>query len=103
EAVVEQALELWPASHPLYSTLARMRFLRGEGENSTSPLEDAWSNRPSDIGLRLVIADSQHRAGMRERARDTLEHAIRLAPDTPALLSAYGVILDELNQPEEGL
>ncbi|WP_135210215.1 tetratricopeptide repeat protein [Vitreimonas flagellata] len=103
EAVIEQALELWPASHPLYSTLARMRFLRGEGENSTAPLEDAWANRPSDIGLRLVIADSLHRAGLRERARDTLEHAIRMAPDTPALLSAYGIVMDELNQPEEGL
>lgn len=103
ETLIEQALELWPASHPLYSTLARMRFLRGEGENSTAPLEDAWSNRPSDIGLRLVIADSLHRAGLRERARDTLEHANRLAPDTPALLSAYGVVLDELNQAEEGL
>lgn len=97
------AVEQWPGSGPLHGALARIRWLRGEGEKCTAMMEDAWANRPSDIGLRLVSADALHRGGHREKALATLEQALRLAPDAPALLSAYGVVLDELDKPEQGL
>lgn len=103
EDAAVQSVEQWPGSGALHGALARMRWLRGDGENCTALMEDAWSNRPSDVSLRLVCADALHRGGHREKALRTLEQALLLAPDVPALLSAYGIVLDELDRPEEGL
>ncbi|MBC7768785.1 MAG: tetratricopeptide repeat protein [Phycisphaerales bacterium] len=104
EQVGEQAIQMWPGATALHSTLARMRWLRGEGEKCTALSEDEvlW-RRPSDLALRLACADALHRGGHLEKALAVLEEALRFAPDSPALLSAKGVVLDEMDRHAEGL
>ena len=100
ESIAEQAVQLWPGSTALHSTLARMRWLRGEGEKCTAVAEaELLWRRPTDMALRLACADALHRGGHPQKALQALEEALRLAPDSPGLLSARGVILDELERP----
>jgi tetratricopeptide (TPR) repeat protein len=102
--VAEQAVQLWPGSTALHSTLARMRWLRGEGEKCTAIAEaELLWRRPTDMALRLACADALHRGGHPQRALQALEEALRLAPDSPGLLSARGVILDELDRSLDAL
>lgn len=104
EQVGEQAIQLWPGSTQLHGALARMRWLRGEGENCTA-IADAellW-RRPSDIALRLTCADALHRGGHHQKALAAIEEALRFAPEAPAVLTAYGIVLDELDRPRDAL
>jgi tetratricopeptide (TPR) repeat protein len=103
EMIAEKGVELWPGSAPLHTALARIRWARGEGEKCTAAIEEALQGRPSDINLRLTCADVLHRGRHFDKARRVLEEALMLAPDAPALLSAYGMVLDEMDEPEEGL
>lgn len=103
ETTLAQALESWPGSVGLHATLARMRFLRGEGENCVAHTEAEIARRPRDLQLRLACADALHRAGFLPKALRVLEEATRLAPDAPALLTAFGIVLDELDRPRDGL
>ena len=104
EAVAEQAVQLWPGSTQLHGALARMRWLRGEGENCTAVAEaELLWRRPSDLALRLTCADILHRGGHLQKAFASVNEALRFAPDAPALLSASGVILDELDRPRDAL
>jgi Flp pilus assembly protein TadD len=103
EIVAEKGVELWPGSAPLHTALARIRWSRGEGEKCTAAIEEALQNRPSDINLRLTCADVLHRGRHFSKALRVLEEALMLAPEAPALLSAYGIVLDELERPEDGL
>ncbi|MEZ5996231.1 MAG: putative 2OG-Fe(II) oxygenase [Hyphomonadaceae bacterium] len=103
EAAAEQGVERWPGSTTLHGALARMRWLRGEGEGCVSSLEAAIAERPSDMALRLACADALHRGAHPQKAFKVLDEALRLAPDTPALLTAMGVVLDELERPLDGL
>lgn len=104
ESIAEQAVQLWPGSTALHSTLARMRWLRGEGEKCTAVAEaELLWRRPTDMALRLACADALHRGGHPQKALQALEEALRLAPDSPGLLSARGVILDELERPIDAL
>lgn len=104
EQVGEQAVQMWPGSTALHGALARMRWLRGEADKCAAFAEDEllW-RRPSDLALRLACADALHRGGHLDRALDVLDHAIRIAPDSPALLSAKGIVLDEMDRPDEAL
>jgi len=104
ETVAEQAIQQWPGSTALHGLLARVRWLRGEGENCTalSEAELLW-RRPSDLALRLTCADALHRGGHLTKALSVLEDALRYAPDSPPLVSATGVVLDELDRPADGL
>lgn len=104
ETLAEEAAQTWPDVTILHSTLARIRWLRGEGEKCTefSEAELLW-RRPSDMALRLACADVLHRGGHFQKAMQVLEEARRFAPDSPAILSALGVMLDELDRPKEGL
>jgi tetratricopeptide (TPR) repeat protein len=103
ETLGEEALARWPGNVTLHATVARMRFLRGEGQKSVALMEAEIARRPNDLSLRLTCADALHRAQLLPHAAQVLEAAIRLAPDTPALLTAFGVILDELDRPRDGL
>lgn len=103
EAVAQKGVELWPQVTALQAALSRMRWLAGEGENCTMFNEAAIAQRPHDLALRLACADSLHRGGHPQKALRILDDALRLAPDTPALLTAKGVVLDELDRPLDGL
>jgi tetratricopeptide (TPR) repeat protein len=103
EAVAAKGVELWPGSSPLHAALARMRWLRGEGENCVAATEAAIRERPKDLGLRLTLADALHRGGYPQKALDVLNGVLRAAPDTLPVLTGVGVILDELNRPLDGL
>ncbi len=103
EAIAERGITLWPGSAVLHTTLARMRWLRGERENCTAWLEAEIGRRPRDLNLRLACADALHRGKHLQKALNVLNEALRLAPDTPALLSAAAVVLDELDRPRDGL
>jgi Flp pilus assembly protein TadD len=103
ENVLEQSVVQFSEVMALHNHLARMRALRGEGPNATKFMEAEIQRRPQDIGLRMACADALHRADQPMKALRVLEEALRLAPDTPALLTAYGIVLEELDRPEEGL
>lgn len=104
EKVAEQAVQMWAGSAALHAALARIRWLRGEGEKCTAFAEEEllW-RRPSDLALRLTCADVLHRGGHHQKALLALEEALRFSPDSPGLLSAMGVILDELERPLDAL
>lgn len=103
ETVAMQGVELWPQVTTLQSTLSRIRMLAGQGDRSVAANEAAIKARPSDLALRLACADALHRGGHNAKALNVLDEALRLAPDTPALLTAMGVVLDELDRPLDGL
>jgi tetratricopeptide (TPR) repeat protein len=103
ETLAEKGVELWPQVTALHGALSRMRWLRNEGENCVAFNEKAISDRPNDLSLRLACADALHRGGHAQKALQVLDEALRLAPDTPALLTAAGVVLDELDRPLDGL
>lgn len=103
EAIIVEALKHWPGVGTLHSALARMRWLRGEGEDCTAPTEAVLLDRPDDVGLYLVCADALHRGGHDQKAERILMHAHTRLPDTPSVLTALGIVLDQLNRPEEGL
>ncbi len=103
ETVLEQGVKLFPGNVALQSTLARVRWLRGEGENATAVMEASIAQRPNDLSLRLACADVLHRGLHHPKALRTLHDALTLAPDTPQLLTAYGIVLDELDRPRDGL
>jgi len=102
--VGEQAVQMWPGSTTLHGALARMRWLRGEGDKCAQLIEEEvlW-RRPSDLALRLAAADALHRGGHLEKALAVLEDALRFAPSSPALVSAKGIVLDEMDRSAEGL
>lgn len=103
EAALEAGLEKWPNSTALHTALARVRALRGDADNATARLEEQIAARPQDVGLRLACIDALHRAGRYDKALEVTNSALALAPDHQALLTAHGVMLDELGQPAEGL
>jgi Flp pilus assembly protein TadD len=103
EAVLERGVAQWPASIPLHTTLARVRWLRGEGERATALAEAEIERRPTDLALRLAVADALHRGVHHQRALRVLADALQAAPENPAVLTAFGIILDELDRPLDGL
>jgi tetratricopeptide (TPR) repeat protein len=103
DAIAQEALKSFPGAVSLHATLARIRALAGAGEVCVAHIEAAIAQRPRDLHLRLACADSLHRAGLLPKAARVLEEALALAPDAPALLTAYGIVLDELDRPGEGL
>lgn len=103
ERVLEQAIGVWNNAVTLHGPLARMRWLRGEGEDCTTYLEAEIAKRPQDLALRLSAADALHRGRHLEKALRTLFDAIQVAPDNLALLTAYGILLDEVERTEDGL
>ncbi len=103
ETAAEEAIKLWPGSVSLHATLARMRFLRGEGDKCVALAEAEIARRPRDLQLRLACADALHRSGLLPQALKVLDEALQLAPDAPALLTALGIVLDELDRPRDGL
>ena len=102
ETLLERAVQDWPSA-ALHGALARMRLLRGEGEAATGPLEAEIAKNPGDISLWLACADALHRGRQYVKAVRILDLALRQAPDTPALLTAFGFVLDELDRPEDAL
>lgn len=102
EALLERAVQAWPNA-ALHGALARMRMLRGEGEAATGPLEAEIAKSPEDLSLWLACADALHRGKQYTKALRILDLALRQAPDTPALLTAFGFVLDELDRPEDAL
>lgn len=103
EELAVKAVELWPQVPALHGVLSRIRWLNGAGENCVAANEQAIRERPKDLALRLACADALHRGGHLQKALGVLDEALRLAPDTPALLTAAGVVLDELERPADGL
>jgi Flp pilus assembly protein TadD len=103
EALAEKGVATWPNAVLLHGALARMRFLRGEGEKCTAHTEAQLAKRPGDLALRLACADALHRAKLYPRAHAILVEGLKLTPEAPALLTALGIILDELNRPVDGL
>lgn len=103
EEVLEKGVATWPASLQLHSALARARTLRGEGEKATAFAEAEIARRPDDIQLRLAVADALHRGKHHQRALQILADALQVAPNSASVLTAFGIILDELDRPLDGL
>ncbi|MFT3726601.1 MAG: tetratricopeptide repeat protein [Terricaulis sp.] len=103
EQTLQQGVAQFPNVIALHNHLARIRALRGEGPNATAFMEAEITRRPQDIGLRMACADALHRAKQPAKALRVVEEALARAPDSPALLTAYGIVLEELNRGDEGL
>jgi Flp pilus assembly protein TadD len=103
EEVLEQGVGKWPTSLQLHTALARVRALRGEGEKATAFAEAEIERRPDDIPLRLAAADALHRGKHHQRALQILADALKVAPNSAPVLTAFGIILDELDRPLDGL
>jgi tetratricopeptide (TPR) repeat protein len=103
EAIGARGVKHWPGALAIHGALARMRMLRGEGENATALLDAEIAKRPRELSLRLACADILHRGHLLPKALRQLEEALALAPDAPALLTAAGIVLDDLGRTEEGL
>lgn len=103
EGVLETALGAWPDSTALHTAFARMRLLRGEGEDCAVLMEAEIADEPENLAMRLACADALHRGRFHARALSVLEAGLAVTPDAPALYTAYGFVLDELNRSEEGL
>ncbi len=103
EQTLADAVVHYPDALALHTNLARMRQLRGEGESATALMEADIARRPGDLSLRLSCADILHRGKHHQKALRILEQALAAAPDSPQLLTAYGIVLDELDRPDEGL
>ncbi|MBY0565229.1 MAG: tetratricopeptide repeat protein [Hyphomonadaceae bacterium] len=104
ETVAERAVQQWPGSTVLHGALARIRWLRGEGEGCAAAMEaELLWRRPSDIALRMACADALHRGGHIEKALKALEEALRYAPENPVVMTAYAIMLDELDRPRDAL
>lgn len=101
ESVLESAADVWGGAAALQGALARMRWLRGEKERATARLEQEIERRPSDLSLRLMCADVLHRGGHDAKALQILDESLRVAPDHPSLLTARGIVLDELTRFDE--
>lgn len=101
EKVLEECIKYWPQTNAAYLLLARMRELRGLGEECAEPFEQALAERPNDFNLRLMCADFLHRNGYSARARMVLEAAP--PPVTPQMLTALGIVLDGLGLSKDGL
>lgn len=101
ETVLEECIKYWPQTNAAYLLLARMRELRGLGEECAEPFEKALAERPEDFNLRLMCADFLHRNGFSQRARKVLEAAP--PPVTPQLLTALGIVLDGLGKNRDAL
>lgn len=102
ETLLEKAVQTWPNA-ALHGALARMRILRGEGDAATGPLEEEIVKNPGDVSLWLACADALHRGRRYVKAQRILDLALQEAPDTPALLTAFGFVLDELDRPMDAL
>ncbi|MGE0596928.1 MAG: putative 2OG-Fe(II) oxygenase [Hyphomonadaceae bacterium] len=103
ESVLDQTVAHWPSAGAAHAALARMRWLRGEGEKCTRAIEEELQRRPDDASLYLVCADALHRGHHEAKALRILEQALTRVSPTPGLLTAMGIVLDELDRPEEGL
>ncbi len=103
EAKLESALERWPTDTTLHSLLARLRWLRGCGEQSTELLERAITRFPAELQLRLVAANALRNAGLLDKALKLLEDGLRTAPRSVGFLTSLGVVLDDLDRPSEAL
>ncbi len=103
EAVGERAVKQWPGAIAIHGALARMRLLRGEGENCTALLDAEIAKRPRDLSLRLACADILHRGQLLPKALRHLQEALTISAEAPALLTAAGIVLDELGRTDEGL
>lgn len=103
EAVLEQGVEKWPSSLALQTALARVRALRGEGDKATAIAEAEIKKRPDDIGLRLAVADALYRGKHHQRAAQVLADALQVAPHNTSVLTAFGIVLDELDRSLDGL
>jgi hypothetical protein len=53
--------------------------------------------------LRLVAADLLRNSGRADRALKLLEPGLALAPESPAILTSVGVLLDDLDRPRDAL
>lgn len=103
EIVAEQGVVRWPGVGALQGLLAHIRWLRGEGADCTLLLEAEIAKRPQDLALRLTCAEVLHRGGHLQKALSVLNDALTLAPDSPPLLNAASVVLDELDRSGEAL
>jgi Flp pilus assembly protein TadD len=103
EAVLEQAIGHWRGNVRAHSALARMRWLRGAGDESTALIEAAVAERPQDLPLRLVCADLINRGGDKPRAAAMLEEGLKLAPGSSTFMTSLGIVYDEMGRIEEGL
>lgn len=103
EAVLEHGVRKWPTSIPLHSALARVRALRGESETATAVAEAEIAKHPHDVALRLAVADALHRGKHHQRALQVLADALQIAPHNPSILTAFGIVLDELDRSIDGL
>ncbi len=103
ETQLELGLQRWPLDEALHRSVIRLRWLSGCGESSTARLERTIVAYPRELQLRLLAADALRNAGFLERALETLQGGLQLAPQSVGFLTSIGVVLDGLDRPGDAL
>jgi tetratricopeptide (TPR) repeat protein len=103
EAAFAEGVRRWPQDAGMHNALANARWMRGDGEAFTRDFEKAVETQPENLGLRIGCADLLRRADFRDRAEDMLRGGLKRFPDNFSLLSSLGVLLDEMDRPEDGV
>lgn len=103
EALYADGVKRWPQDQGLQNSLANVRWMRGAGESFARDYEAAVERQPESLHLRIGCADLLRRAELRLRAEQVLREGLRRLPGNGPLQGALGVLLDEMDRPEEAL
>lgn len=98
-----EGVSRWPDNTALQNSLARARWMLGEGDDFTRDIEAAVVRNPDDIRMRLACANLLRLGDYRERSETLLRDGLARNPEDPALLQSLGVLLDEMDRTADGL
>jgi Tfp pilus assembly protein PilF len=99
----QQALRLDPNFTPAVRSLARLHVKEGRDEEAITTLQDAVKKSPRDASLYFDLAMSQARHKDFEKAVQSMQQAVTLAPDNRAYATTYGHILGRAGRYDEAL
>lgn len=99
----EEAIRLHPADATLQTSLARLRWVRGDTTGFARDLEAAVAARPDDAVLRIGCADMLRRADQHAQSEAMLREGLRRTPEEPALIAALAVVHAETGAVQEAV
>lgn len=95
EKALEKALEIEPGSQSAYMMLAGLHVRRGKPKESIRRLEELLAKSPTDIGPWILAALIHEQGGELEKARSAYEAALKIKPDSVAVLNNLAYLLAE--------
>ena len=103
DALLVEALDVWPADAALHRQLARLRWQRDAGLDAMQFIERTIERHPREMHLRLVAADLLHAAGATPRALELLGGGLKAAPHSATFRTSIGALLESSDRLDEAL